>query len=304
MKRKWTPLFLVLVFVLSAWPAEAAFENLNVSPRSRAMGDAGVAVADDAYAPYLNPAILAELSRNGIVTSYVRPYGLNFNDLIYVGGAFPINEKVGTIGFGLRHYGVSYEGVDLETESTITLSHGIRLYSDLHSTVLFGYALNGYGLEFGPTVGSNGDGSTGGFDPGNDWAFGLDLALFATLHERTRLGLLIKNINVPHIGIDNEEIPQRINGGIAYKPYIGVIVTFEIESQLGQDMMLHGGLEAAIVDSFLLRFGVQSLPNKFMAGFRYAISNFALDYGFSTGGGTLDSSHQFGLSFTWGGQAE
>jgi hypothetical protein len=28
-----------------------------------------------------------------------------------------------------------------------------------------------------------------------------------------------------------------------------------------------------------------------------------VDYGFSTGGGTLESTHQFGLRLSWGGEA-
>jgi hypothetical protein len=294
---------LALTLGLTAGTARAAFENVSVSPRSRAMGDAGVAVADDAFASYLNPAAMAGLSHNTLGSSYVRPFGLAFTDLVYFGGALPISPKAGTIGFGFRHFGVSYEGSDLLKESTFTVSHGISLYSDIHSTVNFGYSLNVYRLEFGPTVGSDGQG-TDGFNPGDDTALGLDLALLIVLHERTRLGLLAKNVNIPQIGEDNEEIPQRIQGGIAYEPYLGVVTTFEIESQLGEEVMYHGGLEMEVADSFRLRFGVQTAPNKLTAGFGYGIEGFSLEYGFSTGGGVLDSSHQFGLTYSWGGETE
>jgi hypothetical protein len=39
-------------------------------------------------------------------------------------------------------------------------------------------------------------------------------------------------------------------------------------------------------------------------GFGYTFENFGVNYGFSTGGGTLDSTHQFGLQFAWGGEAQ
>jgi len=125
-----------------------------------------------------------------------------------------------------------------------------------------------------------------------------------TLHERTRLGVLAKSINNPQIGEDKEEIPQRIHGGIAYEPYVGVVTTFEIESQLGEAVIYHGGVEMEVITNFRLRFGVQARPEKLMAGFGYAVEGFTLDYGFSTGGGVLDSSHQFGLTFSWGGEQE
>ena len=38
-------------------------------------------------------------------------------------------------------------------------------------------------------------------------------------------------------------------------------------------------------------------------GFGYRAGRVAFDYGFSTGGGTLDSTHQFGLRLSWGGEA-
>ena len=55
---------------------------------------------------------------------------------------------------------------------------------------------------------------------------------------------------------------------------------------------------------FALRAGVLTNPNKLTAGFGYAIAGFGFDYGFSTGGGTLDSTHQFGLNYAWGGEAQ
>ena len=47
--------------------------------------------------------------------------------------------------------------------------------------------------------------------------------------------------------------------------------------------------------SFALRAGVVTNPNSLTAGFGYRCRGSALDYGFSTGGGVLDSTHQFGL---------
>jgi len=298
-----TAILLTFALGLVAGTAWGAFPNLSVSPRSRAMGDAAVAVPGDAFAPYHNPALLGAMRRPTIGTSYVRPYGLDFHDLFYLGGAIPLPTKYGAIGYGLRLYGSSYQDVDLEKETTFTLAHGLPIYSDLHSTINFGYALNLYRLEFGPTVGTDGQG-TGGFDPGNDVAFSLDAALYITLHERTHLGVLTKNLTNSQIGQDNEELPQRIHGGISYEPYVGVITTFEIESELGQPAMYHGGVEMEVVSNFRTRFGIQAQPAKLMFGFGYAVTGLTIDYGFSTGGGVLDTSHQFGLTYSWGGTGE
>jgi hypothetical protein len=296
MMRRTVFSIVALALGLSALPALAAFENVDISPRARAMGDAAVAIADDAFAPYFNPAGMAAAARPMLGNSYVEPYGLSFNEQLYFGGVLPVSSKLGSFGFGFRRFAVEYEGVALTTESTFTLAHGISLYEDMHSTVSVGTALNMYRLEYGLSV--------GGIDPGDASSFGLDVGLLVTLHERTRIGVLVKNMNNPQIGEDNEALPQRLHGGIAYEPYIGVTTTFEFENTIEGETQYHGGLEFAVLDALFLRAGMATNPNKFMGGFGYAYEGVSLNYGFSSGGGVLSPSHQFGLTFAWGGEAQ
>jgi hypothetical protein len=302
MTRTIRTILLLAALGLSAAPALAAFENVDVSPRHRAMGDTGVAITDGAFAPYFNPAGLAIGTGPSVGWSFVRPYGVDFADLLYLGAAIPLPGTSDALGFGVRRFAVEYQGIDLMSEMTYTLSYGRTLYSDLHSTVRFGLSGNLYALEFGPTVGADGEG-TDGFDPGSDAVVGIDTGLLVTLHERTRLGVLVKNVNNPKIGIDDEEIRQRVHAGIAYEPYLGVVTTFEFENVLGEEVMYHGGLEMEVAPGFDLRFGTMNRPSKMTAGFGYELRGLRLDYGYSTGGGTLDGSHQFGLTYSWGGEA-
>jgi hypothetical protein len=254
-------------------------------------------VADAPFATYLNPSALADLDRAGAVgLSYLRPYGLSFHDLYYLGGGFRLPGRAGAVGFGFRQYGVDFEGVSLQKESVFTVSHGLNLVRDVHSSVSVGYGFSFNRLEFGETV--------TGIDPGDDWSVGFDLGLTATLHERTRIGVLIHNLNSPKIGIDEEELPRRLHGGVAYEPYAGVVTTLELESVHGERVQWHGGCELELVPGFDLRAGIMTEPSKLTAGFGYEFKGFALNYGFSTGGGVLDSSHQFGLTAAWGGEAK
>jgi len=313
-------LLLTLLLGLTAGPTLAAFENLDISPRARGMGDSGVAVAGDAFAPYFNPAGMLDNDGPALGTSFLRPYGLSFADLIYFGGVMPFKAGQQAIGFGIRRFAVSYDAdvpaalfpdttpddggeVELMAENTFTVSHSVRLYEDLHSSVTFGSSLNIYHLKFGESVGLDGY-SGAGVDPGSDIAAGLDFGLLVTLHERTRLGAMVKNLNNPQIGLDEEELKQRIHGGIAYEPYLGVVTTFEFENVLGEEVQYHGGIEMMVFEQTALRFGALTNPNKMTAGFGVWLDRLVLNYGFSTGGGTLDSSHQLGVSFSWGGEAQ
>ncbi len=302
MKRNLTVILLLALLGLAAAPAQAFFSNSPISPRARAMGEASVAVPDAAFASYQNPAALALFGRPAIGTSFVRPYGLGFTDLLYAGGAIPLSPRAGTLGLGLRYFGVSYEsdfgGVhednSLLKETALSLSHGIGLYHDMHTTIDFGYSLDFYHVDQGTDI--------HGQDPGDGWSFGIDVGLLVTLHERTKIGALVKNINNPHIGRDHEKIPPLLQGGISYQPYLGVITTFELEARQGESVMYKGGVEMMLAQGFFLRAGVLTNPSKLTVGFGYELKGFAVNYGYSSGGGTLDGSHQFGLNFAWSGE--
>ncbi len=297
MNRRLSISLVVLALGLLAGPATAAiFDNEDISARARGMGDAAVAVADDAFAPYFNPAGLAAISGATLGNSYVKPFGYGYNEQMYFGGVIPGTSKLGNFGFGLRRFAVTYQGVDLDTETTYTLAHGINVYEDLHTSINFGTALNFYSLEFGETV--------GGLDPGKDTVAGFDVGLLITLHERTRLGVMAKNVNNPQIGEDNEEIGSRLHGGVAYLPYEGVTTTFEFENTLEGETQYHMGLEFSVFGDLFLRGGVMSNPSRMTGGFGYAYQGFMVNYGYSSGGGVLDATHQFGLTFAWGGEAQ
>ena len=296
MIRRMTFLLVTATLGLSALPAHAFFEAITASPRSRAMGEAGVAVPDAAYATHLNPAFLGGATGGAASASYLQPFSLGFTDFYAAGVALPVSPRFGAVSLGITQFKVAYEDVSLDKETRISLGHGFRLYEDYHSRVDVGWSLNLHNVELGETV--------TGLDPGQDTAFGFDLGLAMTLHKRTRLGVLVRNVNNPKIGVDEEELPPRLVAGIGYAPFEGIITTFQFDNEIDADTSYRGGVEAVIVEGFALRAGVLTNPNRLTAGFGYSLRGFALNYGFSTGGGTLESSHQFGLNYAWGGEAQ
>jgi len=296
MIRKLTLITILAALGLSAAPANALFEQTVINPRGRAMGETSIAVTDAAFAAFANPGQLGSLDRTEVAATYVQPFRLDFTDFFYAGAAIPIDPKYGNLGIGLSHFKVSYEDVSLLKETQMTLAHGFNLYNDIHSRVDFGYSLNLYSMEFAETV--------SGIDPGSDVAMGVDLGMNITVHRRTHIGFQVKNLNNPIIGLDEEELRRRLTGGVAYEPYEGVITTFEIESELDEDIRYKGGAEMFLTPAFALRAGVTTGPNKLTGGFGYTYENIGVNYGFSSGGGTLEATHHFGLTFAWGGEAQ
>jgi len=296
MFRKLTFICILAALSLSCGAALAAFEDMPVSPRARAMGEAGAAVVDGVYATFLNPAHLGSTTNGSIAASYVKPFQLSFTNYYHLGSAIPISPGNGAFGISLTQFKVEHQNVRLLEESRISLGYGKTIYSDMHSQVDLGTSVNMYHLKFGET--------TSGIDPGNDSAMGVDLGILVTVHKRTKMGVLIKNVNNPQIGVDEEELAHRLIAGVSYEPYDGVITTFEFDNELGQDGQYHGGIEFLPVTGFALRAGIVTNPNKLTAGFGYTLEQLTFNYGFSTGGGTLDSTHQLGLSIAWGGEAQ
>jgi hypothetical protein len=268
------------------------------------MGESAVATPEAAFAVAHNPAALGDALGTALAATYVQPYGLDFARLAYVSAAIPLPGAAGHLGVAVSNFAVEHDVVDLMEETVISLGYGLPLFQDVHSTIIFGASANMYRLEFAETIGDGSPDFAGAFDPGSASTLGLDVGLLAVLHERTRFGVLVHNLNSPEIGDDQELLPRRLHGGVAYEPYSGVVTSFEISAEVDQDAQYHGGLEFELAPGFDLRGGVVSNPNKLTAGFGYEVRGVALNYGFSTGGGVLDSTHQFGLSLSWGGEAK
>ncbi|MCP4572976.1 MAG: hypothetical protein GY838_11535 [bacterium] len=296
MIRRTTILMILAALGLMAGTASAFFENAPVSARQRAMGESGAAVMDGAWSVFLNPAQLAETDGGRAGVSYVQPFGLDFADRVTMAVGLPFDSRYGRFGVGWSHFNVSHQDTTLLKENRFTFAHGLTLFEDMHSKVSFGWSGNVYSVDAGL--------SQGEIDPGSDAAFSFDAGLLLTVHRRTRIGVLVNNLTGPRIGEDREELPRRLITAIAYEPYAGVVTTFEFRNELDRDVQYRGGVEANVLDDFFLRAGIVTDPNRVSAGFGYGRQGFTLNYGFSTGGGTLDSTHQFGLSFDWGGEAQ
>ena len=67
--------------VLAGTPAHALFDDLAISPRARALGEALTTTAGDAWAFYYNPAMLPMVKTPVAELSTVQPNGQSFTTL-------------------------------------------------------------------------------------------------------------------------------------------------------------------------------------------------------------------------------
>jgi len=289
--RRTIALAAIVIILAPAWAGAAGvFDNLVLSPRARAMGGAFVAVSNDETAIFTNPAGLAQQDRIGLYGSYVDLYGYDFLDLGSFAATVPTGK--GTFGFGARLLSVEYKGVDLESEYSFAVGHGITLMEDVHSSLAVGYALSLYGLSFDAE-------SVGGEDLGSASTFGVDVGVMGTLRGRTSFGFFAKNINNPKLGDpDSEDLPQWFTAGVAYSPYGGVNTVLEMQKQDDEDLRTCFGLEFEVTDYVTLRGGLQNEPDRLSVGFGTHWEDIRVDYSY-TSHGTLPGSHHFGLGYAF-----
>jgi len=293
-RRLFASTVLGLVFAAGvAAPVRAAFEDVEVDPRSRAMGGVFIAFGDDVYAPLHNPASLADTEFPQGAVSWVRPFGYDFSDQVVATATLKLPKEFGGVGVALRRFSVGYEGVDLTGETTVSVAHGFRLLKDYQSEVTLGYSLNLYSLDYGLSVGYEDH----GIDPGSGQAVGVNLAAQAVLRGRTRVGFYSMNINNTNIGKDDEQLRRRVGVGVNYQPYRGVETALDISGELGEQIQYRGGIDFQVVDFLWLRTGIRTEPNIYSFGAGIRLKGFMFDYGFSTGGGVLDDTHQVAIGY-------
>lgn len=292
MKRD-IPLFVIavtlMIKLLSVQPAQAGlFDDRLPSARFTAMGGAGVAVANDVWAAYYNPAGLSRVDRIQVGTSYTRLFNVSFLRNFFGAATLPISQKYGTLSLTLQYFGVNYKESNLSGEYTLALSHGFYLLKDIHSSLAIGYSLKAYHWRLGESL-------TFG-DLGSATTVGVDVGLMASVYSRTYLGIYFLNLNTPQIGAyQQHDLPRRVVVGLAYQPYDGVTTSLDFNRTIGTgETQLWGGAEFQVFNNLFLRFGGTTNPSRFSAGIGLQFAQFQLDYGLLTHS-ELGETHQIGF---------
>lgn len=282
----------LVLFGFTIYSHAGLFDDRYPSARFTAMGGSGVAVANDVWASYYNPAGLSRVQTPVMGTSYLRLFNVSFLRNFFGAAAYPLPEKYGTTSISFQYFGTNYKDVTISGEYTFSISHGFYLLKDIHSSLAFGYSLKAYHWSLGESLEWG--------DLGSATTFGVDVGLLASIYSRTYLGIYFLNINSPQLGAyTKHDLPQRIVVGLAYQPYDGVTTSLDFNRVLGVgEMQLWGGAEFNVFRSLFLRFGGTTNPNRFSAGIGLKFAQFQLDYALLTHS-ELGETHQMGLAVSF-----
>jgi hypothetical protein len=178
---------------------------------------------------------------------------------------------------------VDYLDVNLMSENKISVGHSFFLNKDVRSEISIGYSANLYHLSY--------------LDLGSATAVGVNAGIIATLHQRTRLGFMLTNINKPQIGVgEQHELPQMFAVGLSYIPYQGVITAVDLKKNWEGDTELRTGVEVEVHPMIKLRMGVRNNPASYSCGAGFNLVGIHLDYALSTHA-VLDFTHHFAVGY-------
>ncbi|MDW7681879.1 MAG: type IX secretion system outer membrane channel protein PorV [bacterium] len=221
---------LLLILLMGAQQAfavsEAAVLFLMISPGSKAagMGNSFVAIADDPYASYYNPAGLAYQYGRHVTIMHVNWLPSLVSDIFYDYLAFCMSiEGLGTIGFNVAYINMGEnQGMDEFGNPTEKFYSNEYAIAATYGTTISENMAVGVGLRF---IQSNlapfGAGQEKGTGQGS--AFSFDVGLLYTFpfwNNKLRWGMNISNMGPKIAYIDEAQadpLPTNLKMGFAYK---------------------------------------------------------------------------------------
>ena len=267
--------------------------DFGSTARAHGMGGAHTAVADDAGAPYWNPAGLSQIERKSISLLYSDiEQDTSFSSL----GVAQPTTRWGT--FGLNVISLSSDGFDKRDsqgnqigtadlrDSGFLLSHGIRLVP---------------GWSIGATL----KGVYQKIDTTSDSGFGLDLGTLVHLHPSIQWGFRAENIISPSTQLKEikETHPRGFHLGLKWLLTKQMMIASDASKRKDQNTRFRVGAEWSPHSITTLRAGLNHRDMVFGLGLN--AGDVGIDYAFAINSTTSDSEidgsqHRVGLRWQFG----
>jgi len=262
--RKVFTFYLLLILNSMIYP------QYSPGARQISMANSDVALANDVFSLFNNPAGLAQLNWREVGIYYSpAPFGLTELSNGYVAYNEPFN--FGSLSIG----GMTY-GFDLYRESKVVLG-----YSYNYENILFAGATVNY-----HTYSIKNYGSTS--------AFYFNLGGLVYILDELRWGFVVNNLNRASIADIDDQIPIVLLTGFSYDILQNFSLNFALEKDIRFNPSIQFGIEYNIIEYLSLRAGTSNDPSKFTAGLGINYSIFSLDYAFFTHQ-DLGLTHQAGI---------
>ena len=252
-----------------------AYTQYSPGARQISMANSDVALANDVFSIFNNPAGLSQLNWREVGIYYSpAPFGLTELSNGYVAYNEPFD--FGSISIG----GMTY-GFELYRESKIALG-----YSYNYENILFAGATVNYHSFSIQNYGSTS-------------AIYFNIGGLVYILDELRWGFAVSNLNRASIADIDDQIPMILATGFSYDILQNFSLNFSLEKDISFDPSVQFGIEYDIIEYISLRAGTSNDPSRFTAGLGINYSIFSLDYAFFTHQ-DLGLTHQAGLILSFG----
>ncbi len=273
MKR--ASLFFLILFLCSA-SGQAAFDNCGSSAKALSLGNASVALTDEASAVLTNPGALGFLEHPGFQASLSRFFDLDelSERELYV--VLPLRRLAlggGFYTFGERNYYL---------ESLLTFAFAYRATDQL-------------------SLGLNSKYMWVSFSSGYEAlsAFAIDIGSTYRFNPKVQLAFVARNLNQPELVRNSDDVSTNFCFGLAVFPFKEVTLLLDLTYEERYKEQLHLGQEITLVENLPLRFGIQTSPARYALGVGFSFDRLVLDYGYSNHT-VLGDTHKISFSYRWG----
>ncbi len=274
--------------------AAGAWLGLGGGARAAAMGDAFVAVADDASALFYNPAGLDQVPGANAELTYRQPFAA-FDDLAYANGVLAYNMSGRGFALGTFAAGVNYFK-SWGMPETGGFGPTGRTFSDYEMAMSLGW---------GKALGGN---VVAGEEPSYyfglaakiistkiytyaDGGFGVDGGLLLRPLPPLRLGFGFANVVAPNIELIElrDAYPMTARVGAAYTLAPGVVATAEGRVRKDGDAGAAAGTEIRLGRTLTARAGYRYPEAIPAAGLGVVVGKYSFDFCWRPGGDLGDS---------------
>lgn len=247
----------------------------NPGARQISMSNSDVALSNDVFSLFNNPAGLSQMNWRELGI-YYSPSPFGFSELANGFIAYHEPLEFGSIGVGAMTY-----GFELYRENKISVGFSYNYLNKFFA----GAAANLHTVSIK--------------NYGSDNTFYFNIGGLFYLTQNFRLGFSVQNLNRASFGNDKDNVPMVFNTGFSYGGVQDLTFNFAVEKDIRYNYSLHSGIEYNLVEYISLRSGFSNEPSSYSAGIGINYSYFSFDYAFFTHP-DLGLTHQAGLIIRFG----
>ncbi len=218
------------------------------------IANSGVALSNDVFAIFNNPAGLAQFNWREIGVFY-SPAPFGFKKLAY--GFIAYNEPLSSGSFSVG--GMTY-GFELYKENKILLGYSHNFLNKF----FLGLAVNFHSVS----IKNYGDKSV----------FYFNLGGLTYITQEIKWGFFIYNINRASFIDEDDQMPTIFNSGFSYNIIPELSLNFALEKDIRYTASLRFGIDYYIIENLSLRIGFSNEPSTYSLGIGINYSFVSLDY--------------------------